>query len=145
MTKSERNALIYARYQEGYGQEELGKFYNLSQSSISLILKKKELGIGDQEVETRGRKPRLSDSELLLLEELLKYPEKQRVSHWNKWRIKALIKEAFGVDYHENYVWSIMKKIGFTSQRPQIKDYRQDLKAVEEFKETTAKNLKKSK
>lgn len=144
MTKKERNKLIYARHKEGYTQKELGKFYGLSQSAISLILIKEKEGSAESEKETRGQKSRLGDSDILLLRELLKHPEKQRISHWNKHSIKSLIKDAFGVDYHENYIWYIMKKIGFSSQRPQKKDYRQNENEVALFKSEKAKALKKS-
>ncbi|NRA51500.1 MAG: hypothetical protein HRU12_20440 [Phaeodactylibacter sp.] len=54
MTKKERNELIYARHQEGYSQEEIGRFYNLSQSAISLIILNKKRNVPEKEEETCG-------------------------------------------------------------------------------------------
>ena len=71
MTKQERNDLIYAPYQEGYSQEEIGKFYDLSQSQVSTIVLKKERGMPERVEETRGAKSRLSEEDLNKLEELL--------------------------------------------------------------------------
>ena len=48
------------------------------------------------------------------------------------------------MDYHENYIWEIMKKIGFSSQLPQKKDYRQSEKKVSTFKEEKIGQIKKS-
>ena len=147
LTKRERNIIIYTRYKEGYSQEEIGKFYKLSQSQVSKIVLNKERGIVDPEKETRGSKSRLSESDFKALEELLKDPvkEEQGFVYWNKWRVKELIKQTFDVDYHENYIWKLMKKIGFNSQRPQKKDYRQDPLKVENFKEEKIPTIKKIK
>ena len=147
LTKEERNRIIYARYTEGYSQEEIGRFYELSQSQVSNIILKKERGIVSPTEETRGSKSRLSESDLKKLAELLESPTKdeQDFSYWNKWRVKELIKETFEVDYHENYIWKLMKKIGFSSQRPQKKDYRQSPEKVERFKNEGVANIKKVK
>lgn len=145
MTKKERNKLIYARYEEGYSQEEIGRFYNLAQSTISLIISNKKKGIPENTEERRGAKSRLSASDLKNLSEILKgSPSEKGFSYWNKWSVQSLIKEEFKVDYHENYIWKIMEIIGFSSQLPQKKDYRQDEKKVKVFKEEKVCEIKKS-
>lgn len=145
MKKEERDALIYARYQEGYSQAEIGKFYGLCQSSISAILLAKKRGVPPRTKETRGAKSRLSAQDLEQLREILNKPmEDGSFPYWNKWSVKQIIKETFHVDYHENYVWKLMEKINFTSQRPQKKDYRQDAEKVEGFKNKDAPAIKKS-
>lgn len=145
MTKKERDELIYARYQDGYSQEEIGKFYNLSQSRVSAIILRKKRGLADREVETRGSKARLSEADLLKLGDLLKNPVEDSVFvHWNKWSVKRLIKDKFGVDYHQNYIWKLMEKIGYSTQRPQKKDYRQNPEKVQDFKKEGAAAIKKS-
>ena len=147
MTKEERNTIIYSRYKEGYSQEEIGKFYKLSQSQVSNIVLRKERGIVSPKEETRGSKCRLSESDLEQLEQLLQtqVDDTEVFAYWNKWRVKELIKETFDVDYHENYIWKLMKKIGFTSQRPQKKDYRQSPEKLEKFKNEDIGNIKKVK
>ena len=135
MTKKERNELICTRHEEGYSQEEIGKFYGLSQSRISAIILNKRRGIAERTEETRGVKSRLSEADLQKLDEILKAPvDEENFPYWNKWSVKKIIKDTFGVDYHENYIWKLMAKIGFTSQRPQKKDYRQDPGKVKNFK-----------
>lgn len=145
MTKSERNKLIYARYQDGYSQEEIGSFYNLAQSTVSLIISNKKKGIPEKTEENRGSKSRLSDSDLEKLGLLLRTPPSGKGFFcWNKWSVKALIKDEFDVDYHENYIWKIMGKIGFSSQIPQEKDYRQSSEKVSDFKKEKISEIKKS-
>ena len=72
MTKGERNRLIYARYEEGYTQEEIGRLYNLSQSSISAILLRKKRNIPERTKETRGVKSKLTENQLEELSQILK-------------------------------------------------------------------------
>lgn len=143
MTKRERNKLIYARYEEGYSQEEIGRLYNLSQSAISLILLNRD---APEKEETRGAKSKLTKSELEDLKEFLTTHSASELGfvHWDKWSIQNLIKTKFKVDYHENYIWEIMRKIGFSSQVPQKRDYRQDTRKVEDFKSQKGSQIKKS-
>ena len=145
MTKFERNKIIYARFEEGYSQKEIGSFYNLSQSSVSLIIVNIRNGVKQRKEETRGAKSRLSSCELEKLTVLLKEsPSENGFNYWNKWSVKSLIKEEFDVDYHENYIWRIMEKIGFSSQIPQEKDYRQSQVKVSDFKKGKIPEIKKS-
>ena len=143
MTKQERNELIYTRYEEGYSQEEIGRLYNLSQSAISLILLNRD---APEKGETRGAKSRLTKSELEDLKGFLMSHSASEIgfTHWDKWSIQRLIKIKFKVNYHENYIWEIMKKIGFSSQVPQKKDYRQDEAQVKYFKSEKGAKIKKS-
>lgn len=145
MKKAERNKLIISRHKAGYSQEEIGKFYDLSQSAISLIIVNAKKGIKPIEKERRGAKSRLSETELEELKGLLSSPFEESFKYWNKWSVQKLIEDNFGVKYHENYVWKIMKKIGYSSQLPQKKDYRQDREKVEEFKKKKVVEIKKSK
>lgn len=106
MTKKERNQLIWERYQEGYSQEEIGKFYNLSQSAVSLIIVRKERNIPEPTQETRGAKAKLTSAQLSELRRFLLNDPVSIIgfSHWNKKSIQALIEKKFGVHYHENYI-----------------------------------------
>lgn len=136
--------MIYRQYNSGYSQSAIGKFYNLSQSRVSAIVLSYQRGEAEIVEERRGSKARLSESDLKKLSDLMTSDEDLEFSHWNKWRVKELIKEQFDVDYHENYIWAVMKKIGFTSQRPQKKDYRQSAEKVAHFKSEEVVAIKKS-
>lgn len=143
MKKEERNRLILSRYEAGYSQEEISKFYGLSQSAISLIIVKKRKGIEGEEIDGRGAKSRLSELDLEELKRLLSLSDEEDFKYWNKWSVQKLIEDNFGVKYHQNYIWSIMERIGYSSQLPQKKDYRKDLKKVEFFKTEKTKEIKK--
>lgn len=146
MTKKERNQLIWERYQEGYSQAEIGKFYNLSQSAVSLIIVKKKRNIPEPTEETRGAKKKLTPAQLSELRRVLSSQPASITgfTHWNKHSIQAIIAKKFGVHYHENYIWKLMQQIGFSSQVPQKKDYRQDKDQVKEYKLNRIPAIKKS-
>ena len=100
-------------------QMKIGEIFNLSQSAVSLIVFQMLNGASPSLEETRGSKPKLSDSQRLELATLLKEsPSDHGFAVWNKWSIQALIKDQFGVEYHENYIFQVMKDIGFSSQKP---------------------------
>lgn len=147
MTKEKRNRLIYERHKEGISQKEIGRLYGLSQSAISEILIACRKGVFSLEKETRGAKPRLKQTDKEQLSKFLK--EKKATDYgfpaeiWDKWTVQALVKKEFGVSYHENYIWKIMADIGFSSQKPVKKDYRQDPEKVKEFKAKKAGYIKK--
>lgn len=137
--------MLYARYEEGYSQKEIGKFYGLSQSRVSSIILSIKNGTANLEKKKRGVKSRLDKADLEKLKLLLENKEEKETSQiWNKWSIKKLIQENFGVDYHQNYIWKIMEKIGYSSQLPQMKDYRKDAEKESYFKSNKASEIKKS-
>jgi transposase len=70
-----------------------------------------------------GRRPRLSDEQLLVLEALLR---EGAVAHgwpnhlWTAARVAALIRRHFGIDYHPEHARKILKRrMRWTSQKPQ--------------------------
>ena len=94
--------------------------------------------------EKRGAKSKLTDDQLEKLKTILaKSPSDYGYTSWNKKSIKDLIKKEFAVEYHENYIWYIMKYINFSSQLPQVQDYRKDEGKVDDFKEKKAPEIKK--
>lgn len=144
MTKIERNKAIYECHKEGITQTTIGKIFSIAQSTVNHIIKLAKAGVFGAEEEKRGAKPKLTDDELEKLKTILaKSPSDYGYSSWNKKSIKALIKQEFDVDYHENYIWHIMKYIKFSSQLPQVQDYRKDQQKVDKFKEEKAPEIKK--
>lgn len=144
MTKLERNKSIYECHKQGITQTKIGTIFSLAQSTVNLIISSVKNGFTDDEKESRGLKPRLTDVQKEELKSLLlKQPKDYGFFTWDKWSIKSLIKQEFDVDYHENYIWRIMKYINYTSQKPQVKDYRKDPEKVKVFKEETAVAIKK--
>ena len=111
-------------------QAEIGEVFNLSQSAVSLIVIQMKNGASPSLKETRGSKPKLSESQQTELSTLLKEsPSDHGFSVWNKWSIQSVIKDKFGVEYHENYIFQIMRNIKFSSQKPKKRLSPESLKS----------------
>ena len=71
----------------------------------------------------RYPKPRLSAQQVAEFAQIVEAcPERERdgIVRWRRIDLKRVIAERFGVDFHERYVGTLLKKIGFshTSARP---------------------------
>ena len=144
MTKLERNKSIYECHKKGMSQTEIGEIFFIGQSAVSQIITAIKNGGLEEETTKTGPKSRLTNTEKEQLKSLLlESPKDYGFFTWDKWSIKSLIKQEFEVDYHENYIWYLMKCINYTSQKPQVKDQRKDAEKVEVFKSKTAVDIKK--
>jgi len=145
MVKYGRNKAIYGLYEKkGLSQEELGELFELSQSAVSKIIISMRNGAEQTKEERRGSKPKLKAAQKEWLKKMLSQsPKTYGYQVWDKWSIKSLIKQEFNVDYHENYIWEIMKSLRFSSQKPKKKDYRQNPELIKKFKEEKATAIKK--
>jgi len=65
-------------------------------------------------------------------------------SHWTLDRITQVIWQEFGVRYHPSSVWHILRKLGWSSQRPQRRPFNRDDKAIENWKDEVLPEIKKS-
>ena len=59
------------------------------------------------------------------------------VVRWRRVDLKRVIVERFGVDYHERYVGTLLKKIGFSHISARPRHPGQDALIIEAFKKTT--------
>lgn len=144
MTKFERNKLIESCHKRGKSQKEIGEIFNLAQSTVSQVLKSIKGKEEEDFIETRGVKPKLTEEQKQKLAiTLRKDPSEYGFFLWNKWSVQAIIKREFKVSYHENYIYKIMQCINFTSQKPAVKDYRQNEEKVCNFKEQKVIEIKK--
>ncbi len=97
-------------------------------------------------VGARGRPPRLSDAQLLELEQLLK---KGSVSAgyateiWTLPRIGALIQEKSSVRLANTSVWKLLGRMGWSVQRPTGQARQRDERAISTWKRKRWPELKK--
>lgn len=86
-----------------------------------------------------GPRPRLSDYQLHKLEYFLrqgahKHGWPNRL--WTASRVATLIRRRFGVDYHPEHVRKILQqRLGWTSQKPQLRAREQNDKEVERWRD----------
>ncbi|ANE51106.1 helix-turn-helix domain-containing protein [Flavisolibacter tropicus] len=63
--------------------------------------------------------------------------------NWTRERIAALIQEQFSVHYHPSHVSKLMRKLGFTLQKPRRRSFKKDQEAVRKWYQDTLPALKK--
>lgn len=87
-----------------------------------------------------GPKPRLTASqqeELWRIVEAGPDPDTDGVVRWRCLDLQGVIKEHFGVDYHERSVGKILKQLGFSHVSPRPQHPGQDPEMIAAFKKTS--------
>ena len=135
--------------EQGWKQAKIAQALGLTEGWVSRTLKKYRL---DGQAGLAWRKPkgpacRLTDQQLRQLgEELNKGAEHHGFpGHiWTRPRVNEVIKRGFGVSYDASQVGRLLKKIGWTRQKPQPKARQQDPQRVEQWRDERLPELKKS-
>ena len=89
---------------------------------------------------TEGPKPRLSSAQMAEVARIVEAGpdrEKDGVVRWRRVDLKRVIAERFGVDFHERYVGTLLKKLGFSHISARPRHPAQDERIVEAFKKTS--------
>lgn len=93
-----------------------------------------------------GKKPRISEAEI---KELLVELSKGALAHgftgeiWTRKRIGSIILKLFGQKYDPSQVGRILKKAGWTLQKPQVKARQQKPELVEDWRKERLPAIKK--
>lgn len=93
-----------------------------------------------------GRKPRLSAAELRRIEQGLKLgPEAlgYETGLWTAPRVAELIERECRVKYHPGHVWRILRRMGWSCQRPAGRALERDEAAIRRWKRQRWPELKK--
>ena len=87
-----------------------------------------------------GPTPRLSPAqktELAALVETGPHREVDGVVRWRRVDLKRVINKRFGIDYHERYVGTLLKQLGFSHMSARPRHPGQDAQIIEAFKKTS--------
>lgn len=94
-----------------------------------------------------GRKPRLSEERFQQVEEVLLggprgsgYP----TEYWTLPRVAEVIEQLTGVRYHPGHVWRVLRKLGWSRQKPTTRARERDEAAIERWVKTTWPTVKKT-
>lgn len=145
MSREELQDLVFKLRKEGNNQVKIGELLCISQARVSQILNnpvRGEFAKWGGHLQAKLNK--------VQQESLIAYLEKGAEFYgfegqiWNSKRVKWLIKEKFGVDYHKDYIPTFLRMIGFSRQKPQLIDIRRDEKLVASYVDDTLPKLKKS-
>ena len=86
---------------------------------------------------TVGPKSRLSTEQLAAFAKIVAGGpdrEKDGVVRWRRIDLKRVIKERFGVDFHERYVGTLLKKLGFSHISARPRHPAQNAEIIEAYK-----------
>jgi transposase len=89
--------------------------------------------VGLKKAGRAGRRPKLGAGQLRKIEQALKRgPEAlgYRNGWWTAGRVRALIEGQSGVRYHQAHVWRILRKLGWSCQRPGGRALKRDEQAI---------------
>lgn len=93
-----------------------------------------------------GRKPRLNAADLRRIEQgLRRGPETLgfETSLWTAWRVAHLIETECGVHYHPSQAWRILRRLGWSCQRPVGRALERDEQKIRQWKQKRWPGIKK--
>lgn len=93
-----------------------------------------------------GRPPRLSATQLKQLKRVLErgaYAHGYAEDYWTLDRIAQLVWQMFRVRYHQSAVWHLLRRLGWSCQKPQRVAQGRDDEAVAHWLRYTWKRIKK--
>lgn len=94
-----------------------------------------------------GRKPQLTASQLARVERALRAGPAShgfRTELWTLPRVAALIERLTGVRHHPGHVWRLLRRLGWSLQRPAQQARERDEAAIETWKTRRWRQLKKT-
>jgi len=134
--------------QKGWKQKDIAEALGVSAGAVSQWLKQARAE-GPEVLRHRkgsGATPRLTKAQLAQLPELLKRGAEAfgfRGNVWTQPRVAALIKREFGVTYHPAHVGRILKRLGWSRQKPLERASQRNEAAIERWRSDRWLALKK--
>lgn len=144
-----RFGLMVKLHREGKSQTGIAHLLNCSQSWVSKFLKRYRQE-GHAALKVRhgaiGRVSRLNKEQLENLKQMLlkgalyyHFP----TDNWTRERIAHLVEKQFSVVYHPSHISKVMRRLGFTLQKPKRRSFKKDEAAVERWRSETLPEVKK--
>lgn len=134
--------------QKSWKQKAIAEALGLSQAAVSEWMRRAREG-GPEALRNQpksGAPRRLSDEQLGRLPELLKQGAEHfgfRGEVWTRGRVASVIKREFGVTYSQVHVGRLLKRIGWSSQKPVERASQRDEEAIERWRTETWPQLQK--
>jgi transposase len=133
---------------QGLSQSQVARELGVHRQSVSRWAR--ELGQsgvrGLRQAGRTGRPPKLGPAQLRDLERTLKRgPEAigYATGLWTAGRVRDLIEQRTGVRFHEDHVWRILRKLGWSCQRPTGRALERDEQAIRQWKKVEWPRIKK--
>ena len=134
--------------EKGYSEAEVARRVEVSRQSINRWAKslRAEGRVALKRVGRAGRRPKLSEGDLLRIERSLKQGPEQfgyQSGLWTLPRVRKLIEEQCGVRYDPSQVWRILRKLNWTCQRPTGRALERNEEGIRHWKKYRWPQLKK--
>lgn len=136
-----RRLLSLAAVLDGMSREDAAKVGGMDRQTLrDWVHRFNESGPdGLKDAWTNGPTPRLSaeqKAELARIVEAGPDPAKDGVVRWRRVDLQRIIQERFGVAYHQRYVGTLLRALGFSHMSARPRHPAQDRETVEAFKKT---------
>jgi transposase len=143
-----RRFKAFGLLREGVSEAEVARQVGVHRQSVNRWAKQiEEQGReGLKQAGRAGRKSRLSQTDLRGLEERLKQGAEALGYENNLWtleRVAELVERDFGVKYHAGHVSWLLKKLGWSCQRPTGRALERNEPAIKRWKKRRWPELKK--
>ena len=140
---------IIKLHELGKGQKEIAQIVDCDQFWVSKVLKRyKSYGLESflTKGKARGVPTKLNDQALerlssMLIKGSLFYGFE--TDNWTRARIATLIQDKFSVSYHPAHITRLMRKMGFSLQKPKTRSYRKDDLQVFKMEKRAITSIKK--
>jgi len=141
-SKQSRRLLSLAAVLDGMGRKEAARVGGMDRQTLrDWVHRFNETGPdGLMDAWNGGPQPRLSPAqkaELAGIVETGPDPAFDGVVRWRRVDLQKVIKQHFGVDYHERYVGTLLKELGFSHISARPRHPGQDGEIVEAYKKTS--------
>lgn len=135
-------------FEKNKSQAEVARKFKVTPAAVNYWHKAWEkLGIkGLKSKGHPGFESKLTEEKRVLFKKaILKGPEAYgyQTNLWTLSRLAEVMKKATGVKFKHNRTWQIVRSLGFTSQKPEVKAKQRDEKAIKEWKKKKLPGLKK--
>ena len=133
----------------GHSQSEVALRLGVTPAAVSQWVKARREG-GEEALAARpvaGRPPSLSPRQLKRLEKLLRKGPTRcgfATELWTLKRVAALIEKEFDQCYDPSGVWHLLKRIGWSCQKPERRARERDEAAIERWRKQDWPRIKKS-
>lgn len=146
----EKRRLQAARlFEKGASQAEVVRRLDVSRTTASRWFRawSAEGRAGLRAAGRAGRKPQLSSEDLTRVEQALRAGPTAHgyaTDLWTLARMRDVIERVTGVRYHEGHVWRVMRKLGWSPQKPTTRARERDEEAIQRWRRTRWPALKKT-
>ena len=142
-----RNEVIERLSEQGLNQAQIAEAVGLTQGRVSQLLKMIRLQGSVPPPNYKGASCKLTEEQMEQLASLLDQGAETAGYQGNIWtgkRVSRLIKEHFGVAYHFKHMPKLLRRMGYSLQKPQKVDSRKDPEAVAKWRREGLPAIKKS-